>query len=495
MELVRKSIPCFDVILDNVSAYEESTDAIVPDAFPDIARIIYAGGIVSVKDLTPQSDRVLVSGTVAACVLYQPEADAPVQRLDIPLSFAHIEEARGVDAESRCFVRCSAADVCARAVNSRKVSVTVKLCFEITAYQAGGMQYTEQIQAEDPPLEVLYDTQEIYLLRDVACQSFTVLDDLEWSGAEGLELLHTDCTLRQKECRAMNGRLLLRGEAALHLLLRDDTGAVQQAEQGVSFTQMLELDGLSEGERPAVRLAVRSLDCVLTPGGVLSVGIGVDAAVLRDQAHKVQTIRDLYQTKHELHTQVAPVKVRGSMLCGGFTADGTAGVPLGMKASQYLGARAVCTGLQAGEDGLHARLDAQILYMDEEGALYQAHRALHVPLRVSALPPDAWLSDPEVQAAMSPSGEDAVSLHLTLTGLAVSRPQHIFQDVTAVELGAARESARDVSLILRRVDEGEKLWDLAKAYATTAAAIRSANGMAQDQQTTKAQMLLIPVEQ
>ena len=40
MELVRKSIPCFDVILDNVSACEESTEAIVPNAFPDIARIV-----------------------------------------------------------------------------------------------------------------------------------------------------------------------------------------------------------------------------------------------------------------------------------------------------------------------------------------------------------------------------------------------------------------------------------------------------------------------
>ena len=167
MELVRKSIPYYDVILDNVSVYEESTDAIVPDAFPDIARIVYADGTVSIKDESPQNDRVLVSGSVAATVLYQPEAGGSLQSLEIPLSFAHIEEARGVSADCTCFVRCSIADVTARAVNSRKVSVSAKLCFETTVYQPSTLQYTEQIQSGDTPLEVLYDTKEITLLRQV----------------------------------------------------------------------------------------------------------------------------------------------------------------------------------------------------------------------------------------------------------------------------------------------------------------------------------------
>ena len=90
MELVRKSIPYYDVILDNVTVYEESADAIVPDTFPDIARIAYADGMVTVGDQSPQNDRILVSGSVAATVLYQPEGETGLRRRDSPLSFAHI---------------------------------------------------------------------------------------------------------------------------------------------------------------------------------------------------------------------------------------------------------------------------------------------------------------------------------------------------------------------------------------------------------------------
>ena len=496
MELVRKSIPYYDVILDNVSVYEESTDAIVPDAFPDIARIVYADGTVSIKDESPQNDRVLVSGSVAATVLYQPEVGGSLQSLEIPLSFAHIEEARGVSADCTCFVRCSIADVTARAVNSRKVSVSAKLCFETTVYQPSILQYTEQIQGGDTPLEVLYDTKEITLLRQVEGSSFTILDDLEWNGSEGLELLHTDCALRQNECRAMNGRMLIRGEAVLQLLLRDDTGVFQQVTKNIPFTQMLDASDMQEGDAATVRLAVRNLDCILTGSGVLSIGIGVCAVILQDEKHAIQTIHDLYQTKHALNVQVTPVKVQDCMLCGSFAADGSENIPLGMKTSQYLGAKAICMGMQMEGDTLRVKVDAFILYYDDEGNLYQTHRALHVPLRVSNLPVEPALHDIALQVALSPAGEDSVNVHLSASGGATKRTPQTFQDVTSVELGPERNAELcGVTLILRRVEEGESLWDIAKQYATTVSAIRSANSIAEEQKTTQAQLLLIPMEQ
>ncbi len=65
-----------------------------------------------------------------------------------------------------------------------------------------------------------------------------------------------------------------------------------------------------------------------------------------------------------------------------------------------------------------------------------------------------------------------------------------------MELGPERNAELcGVTLILRRVEEGESLWDIAKQYATTVSAIRSANSIAEEQKTTQAQLLLIPMEQ
>lgn len=496
MELVRKSIPYYDVIVDEITVYEESTDAIVPDTYPDIARIVYADGMATVKDESPQNDRILVSGVVLATVLYQPEGESGLRRLDVPLSFAHIEEAHGVSSTSTCFVRCSVAGVTARAVNSRKVSVTARLCFESSAYQPSVLNYTESIDGGDTPLEVLYEAHKVSLLSAVNTCDFTVLDDLELSGANDLELLHTDCTLRKNESRAMNGRLLVRGEAILRLLVRDDTGSLQQVTQTVPFTQMLDVEGLTEGEPVALRLALRNIDCVLTSGGLLSVGIGANALVLRDEAHHISTIQDLYQTHHELEVKAVQGAAHGCALSGGFAADCVETIPIGMRVSQYISAKAVCTGVVVEGEETRLRADANVLYVDDEGELYQTHRILTVPVQANTSLQGMDLHDITMQTIAIPSGEDGVNLRMSTNGTMTRTENTTFQDVTAVEVSTKeRAGMGDVTLVLRGTEEGEHLWDIAKQYATTVASIRGANSLADEQHTVGAQMLLIPIEQ
>lgn len=496
MELIRNSIACYDIILDKVSTYEESTDAIVPDTYPDIARIAYADGMVNMKDESPQNDRILVSGTVNTTVLYQPEGENGLRRLDVPVSFAYIEEIRGCNSESKCFVRCTVADVKAHAVNSRKMGITARLCFEITAYQQSELCHTQSIQPADEQLEVLYQTQDISLLKEVKNCEFTILDDLEWNHSEDLEILHTDCLLRQSEARANNGRLLLRGEAIMQMLMRDDTGAIEQVSKTVPFTQMIDVDGILEGQKVEVRLAVCSLDCVLAPDDILSVGIGVRAVVLSDQVHTIQTIRDLYERKHQLGVQIKQIPVQTCKLGGRFSADSTEVMPIGMRVMQYLSAKAVCTSVQM-ESPEQARIKAEVdvLYLDEENSLFQTHRTVHFPVKLSTAE-GVIPSDIQMQVTISPSGEDSVNLYTNASGAYCGRRKQNIQDITAVTLGAERsKTMAGVTLVLRRVDEGEHLWDIARQYATTMSAIRSANNLSDDAEPVKEQMLLIPLEQ
>ena len=90
MELTKNTVTLSRLILDTWNNYEETTDAIVPDTFPDIVRIAAVYGSPQLKDDAPQSGRVLISGSVRMTVLYVPEGGG-LRRLDIPISFAHIE--------------------------------------------------------------------------------------------------------------------------------------------------------------------------------------------------------------------------------------------------------------------------------------------------------------------------------------------------------------------------------------------------------------------
>ena len=60
-----------------------------------------------------------------------------------------------------------------------------------------------------------------------------------------------------------------------------------------------------------------------------------------------------------------------------------------------------------------------------------------------------------------------------------------------LEEDAPRDPAARPSIVLRAVEEGERLWDIAKAYGTTMEDIVQANSLGEDA-LTAGRVLLIP---
>lgn len=68
---------------------------------------------------------------------------------------------------------------------------------------------------------------ELTLLEQVRSYPVTILDDIQLADAAELSLLHTDCTMQVSECRAMHGRIIVKGEAVLHCLAMQEDDAVR----------------------------------------------------------------------------------------------------------------------------------------------------------------------------------------------------------------------------------------------------------------------------
>lgn len=496
MELIRTDIQYCAPTHEALSGFSESTDAIVPDAFPDIGRIICAEGTASVKDELPQTDRILVSGMIHTIILYQPDGEEGVRRLQVPLSFAHIEEARGVTPESTCFVRCQVGGVTAKAVNSRKVSVTAQLYIETDIYEARTVTVTEKIDPQADALEILSGRETIALLEAALVREFTLLDDLELPGGDGLDLITTRCTLGPVECQVMNGRVALKGDAQLNLLAQDDTGAFQTVTQTIPYTQIVEDESASEGIPVSARLAVHNLDCMMNEGGVLSVGVGVRVLLMHESQQTIQTIRDLYHVHNTLKIEERQVDVQSCRPCGSFHAESTLPVPVSRTPSEVITASAVCAGVQASDDQT-LRLTAQItvLYRDADGAVCSASRQVPVTVPVPSLDPQACVQDVVLTAAATPGGEGALSVRLGVTGNQSARQALTLRDITALSADAPRTpvGGRDTTLILRYVHSAEPLWEIAKQHASTMQAIRRANALAEHTDQVADAMLLIPV--
>ena len=489
MELNQTSICYYDRRLQRTAMSTESADAIVPDTYPDVGRVVCAYGIASVKDQTPQNGRLLISGMVRTTVVYLPEEGGGLRLLNIPISFAHIEECEALNTDAVCLAACRVASVEAVAVNSRKLTVNATLCFESEGYQKTSCSLTESIDL--PQAELRRTPCLVTLIEQAQSCPITVLEDVTIPDAAGLSLLHADCVLRATECRAMQGKAVLKGEASITCLALQEDDAVRVLTSATPFTQILEMPEIGEGDMLTASLTAKELDCRLEPDGLLSYTVNAAALLLMRRAQTLQNIDDLYIPGKELQLTQEKTMLRSTPPASAFAGETTETLQTARHVSHIVFAGAFsCDAKRA--DGEKAQLTAavQVLYLDDDQQLCFLQRMLPVSVPCSG---QGELSQLELVARGAPSGEQGIMLTLSVKGCIAAEEQCTFRCITELSEIDAPCAANGVTLKLRYIDREQPLWDIAKACGTTMEAIRRANELPADVQTAADTMLLIPI--
>ena len=88
LELDRTQRSGYEAVLDTTVCREETLESIVPDACPDILRICDTEGVVCLRDKVLQDGRVELSGSVRAALLYLPDGEEGIRRMEVELPFS-----------------------------------------------------------------------------------------------------------------------------------------------------------------------------------------------------------------------------------------------------------------------------------------------------------------------------------------------------------------------------------------------------------------------
>ena len=82
LEFDRDVIQGCEVLADGTVCQEETLESIVPDACPDILRIVAVCGQAALNGKQAKEGMAQASGTVRAVILYQPEAGGGLRRME-----------------------------------------------------------------------------------------------------------------------------------------------------------------------------------------------------------------------------------------------------------------------------------------------------------------------------------------------------------------------------------------------------------------------------
>ena len=503
LELERIGWSGYEEALDTTVCQEETVESIVPDACPDILRICGTEGLVCLGDRAVGEGRLTVSGSVRAVLLYLPDGEEGLRRMEVELPFTCLVEHPALTPDWRIVAvpRVQGAD--ARLLNPRKVLVRVSLAVQVQGCAPMETELCAGVRApEEAGIQQLVEPCEACAVVCVGEKPFTFSDELSLPGSkpEGEELLKCRAVMRCGESKVIGNKLIFKGESQVQLLYRTTAGELSTAEYELPFSQIMEVAGAGEDSVCDVEVVLTSLDCSLDrdDGRTISISMGLLAqAVVRDR-RTLELLTDVYSTAYPLAAESCACTIRQLADHGEKETAVREILETGMlardAADACLSIGAVTQNREGNRLTLTAEANVTVLYRTEDGAYSSVTRTIPVSCPLE-LPEDASCAcraacTAPVFAVPTAGGiEVRFSLGFSstaLTGRTVAGVSAVRLDETA-----AREREDRPSIVLRMVGAGERLWDIAKSYGTTALDIMQANDL-EEEQATEGRLLLIP---
>ncbi len=493
----------FEALLDATLRAEETLEMIVPDACPDILRIVETDGKAVLVSKTCQDGRVEVSGTIQACVLYVPDGESGVRHLDVTIPFTCAADGREIGPGCKAVAAARLCRADTRAINPRKVLVRAEAAVDVTVFAAREAELCAQVAgAGENRVEQLVETQEVYLTACVQEKPFTITERMTLSAGKpaAVELLKSRIRLCCGESKIIGSRLIFKGSATVSLLYRGEDDGVYAAGMEMPFSQILEVLGVSEEADCDLTLALTGANCRLAADGEgRAVDIEMEAmaqAVVRE-IRSVNVLADAYSTSQPLEAERETCSMDGRQDRGvrGQTVREVWETPAAVR--EVVDCRLALNQVSQSREGerlvLTAQVELQLLAADEDGGLYAIRHTVAVPCPVE-IPEGCRCfcrceTVGDVYATPAAGGVEA-RFGLDFQICALSRRQ--ITALTGLKPGEApAEDGERPSLVLRMFEGGERLWDVAKAYGTTIADIISANEL-EDAGDAAGKLLLIP---
>ncbi|MDR1329968.1 MAG: DUF3794 domain-containing protein [Oscillospiraceae bacterium] len=527
ISMTREKLRFAERVLRETRAAEETAEVIVPDALPDILRIVGADAELTVRSKDTADGRVLVSGAAAVSVIYIPDGGGGARRVNAELPFTVSAENPRITPECRVTARVEPRSVSASALNPRKLSVRAAVFAEISCYLDTELEIPAGVSPGNENIaELLYFEDEVNLPVDILEKTFTVNDEYQIPASQPPvgELLKSNVALAPGDARVVGSKLIFKGAAYVSLLYAPPDGSdIVPCAFETEFSQILELENAgadSEFELIPLLTSAR-IDAGNTPGAEtrrVAAEIRVAAQCVARSKRTIRFIRDAYCSKYALETSVTPLSFENSLgsravnaiLRGTLPAPDASrvicvsarpGAPLPREsAARILSVSAVeprSTSARENDSlSLACPVEVEALYIASDGSARRAEGSLELGASVPGVGAGS-LGSVRAECSRDVYGvaaDNSIELRIPVDIRVDETEKREYNAISA--LSADEDSPVDLaalpSLVISRVSAGDSLWSLAKRHRSTRELILSANGLEPDAAPPGGSMLVIP---
>ena len=503
LQLKRSQMDRYESVLHTTTVQEETMEMIVPDACPDILRIVDTEGMVLIRSKEAKAGLVQIEGIVKTMVLYVPEGAIGLQRLHLQIPFTCKIEHAGAVPQMVLQVHPSIVSAETRMMNPRKILAKVEIALCVEGSVPNTVELCTEVEADDAlSLQTLEKEKTAWMMTGAGEKPFQFSDQLSLpSGKPDIEeILKYRVFISCDDAKMIGTKLILKGEVEVRLFYQSVAGSLQTVEYTLPYSQMMEMKGVSESASCTVSVILSDFSIGLETdegGSRLECSMGFLAQAQAWEERQFTFLSDSYSTSYSVVPQFQNDFFYHAREMGENRKSRRESIETTVLPKSVLDVY-VLTGavaqMQENEYKVFS-VDTQVmvLYLGEDNQVYQANMRVPVEERI--------VLDPQKICSCRAVCLGEVFATPTPGGLEVRYPvDFIFQVLTeekvtsisdiTVEEGELPERP---SVVIRMTEAGDQIWDLAKKYASTMEDIYAANGLdEQNDALPSGRLLLIP---
>lgn len=306
MELRKESVQVLRIKSKATSQVTFDVDYNVPDAKPDIGRMIQSKGEVSMDEVRLGEGRAFIKGSLLADILYVGEEAGNVYSMTAKLPFEETLNLEGIASGDKICLKWEIEDLSVHVIHSRKLNIKAVVTFRAVVDEMKGIQLPVEVCEENvsvkkkkiPLMNLMVHKKDTLRIKD----EMTISSNKPNIG----DLLWYTMSVRGLDLRPENQLLRARGELAVFALYTgDDEGnTLQWAEYTLPFEREVECSGCQEEMIPNIDASVMHQQLEVKPDAdgeerILSADVVLELDMKLYREEEYDLVQDVYSPLKE----------------------------------------------------------------------------------------------------------------------------------------------------------------------------------------------------
>lgn len=515
MKLITKNLHRIHTKSRAVSQVTFDEDYNVPDARPDVGRMIQKKGEIQIQDVQVSENKAVISGAMKFYLLYVTDTqERRVCSMNGVLDFTETLNLEGLNSGDKVCLKWDLEDLTIHVINSRKLNIKALVTFQASVDEIADVpvpvdvEESADISRKSKGISILglgvYKKDTLRTKKEIVIAS---------SKPNVHEILWNDVEVRGLDIRADENKVIAKGELFVFVLYAgdDENNPLQWVEQSIPFQGEVACEGCSLEMLPNIEVSMLQSSVEVKPDAdgeerIIRVEAVMELDMKMYEEQPYALLQDVYTPKKEciITREAEPLEsllVRNYSKC---RVSERVEVPQSSgKILQICHSDGVIKldDVRIAENGIEAEgvIQVRILYIvsDDEMPFYSTEAS--VPFRHMIEAPDICpncryhlRTDLEqLSTNMADSNEIEVKAVLNLNVLVLNQEsREIIRGIEEKE--PDMEKIKNMpGIVCYIVQPQDTLWDIARAFYTTVEDIKKLNDLSSEEVSANDRLILV----